>query len=72
MIISAVYTLVFAFFIMIDLIPLYKNRKWKSFWTYTALLSVSYVFNLLIVIDVKLPSPAIPIKKMLSTLFGLS
>ncbi len=66
------YTLAYIFFVFIDLIPLYQSKCWKLFWTYSILMTVSYIIIFLIVLEVKIPSPAVPIKKAVSAIFGLS
>ena len=58
-------------FVIFDLIPIYKQKKWKVFWVYTILFAFSYVNHLLFTLGVKIPSPAVPIKKVVSFIFGL-
>lgn len=70
-ILIALCSTVFIFFIVFDLIPIYREKKWKVFWVYTILLAFSYVIHILFTIGVKIPSPAIPIKKLVSFVFGL-
>lgn len=72
MILIFIYSFIYIFFIIIDLIPLYQNKRWKSFWAYSSLLLISYTILLLIVLDVKIPSPAVPIKNAITAIFGLS
>jgi hypothetical protein len=70
-ILIALYTIIIFFFIIFDLIPLFHQKKWKVFWVYTILISFSYVIHVLFTMGVKLPSPAVPIKKVVSFIFGL-
>lgn len=72
MILITVYSMLFLFFVIIDLIPMFRDKRWKSFWTYTVLLLTAYVLIFLIVLDIKIPSPTVPIKKMITALFGVS
>ena len=70
-IIIAMCSIIFVFFIIFDLLPIYHQKKWKVFWVYTILISFSYVIHILFTLGIKLPSPAIPIKKVVSFIFGL-
>lgn len=72
MILLIFYTFIYILFVIIDLIPLYENKQWKLFCTYTSLLLISYTLLILIVLDIKIPSPAMPIKNAVSAIFGLS
>mgnify|MGYP005836666087 CR=1 FL=1 len=65
-------TLIYLFFIVNDLIPVYKEEKRNVFWLYISLFAFAYIMHLLILIDVKLPSPAEPIRKAVTSLFGLN
>lgn len=69
-IIITLNTIVFLLFIIFDLIPIFHKKKWKVFWVYTILISFSYVIHILLTIGVKIPSPADPIKKLVSSIFG--
>ena len=64
------FSLVYLFFIINDLIPLYQKKK--AFYTYSGLLLGSYILNCLVILDKKLPSPAISIKAIILAIFGLS
>jgi len=70
-IIIALCTIIIALFIIFDLIPIYHQKKMKVFWVYTVLIFFSYVIHILFTLGVKVPSPAIPIKKLVSFIFGL-
>lgn len=70
-IIIAMCSIIFVLFIIFDLMPIYHQKKWKAFWVYTILISFSYAIHLMFSLGVKLPSPAIPIKKVVSFIFGL-
>lgn len=72
MILIIICTLVYIFFVLTDIIPLYQDKHWKLFWTYSILLLVSYVITFMIAFEIKIPSPAIPLKKAVTTIFGLS
>jgi len=70
-VIIALCSIIFILFIIFELIPLYRKKKWKEFWVYTILISFSYIIQLLFDLGVKIPSPAVPIKKLVSFVFGL-
>ena len=57
-------------FIFIDLVPFYLNKQWKLFWTYSSLMLLVFVLTVLVRMDVSLPSPAVPLKKLVLSIFG--
>lgn len=59
------------FFIFVDLIPIYKSKNHKLFLVYATMLVISYTIRVLISIDIKIPSPANPIKKAVISIFNL-
>lgn len=64
-------TMVILSFIIFDLIPIFRQKKWKVFWVYTILISFSYIIHFLFTVGVKIPSPAVPLKRFVSYIFGL-
>lgn len=60
-----------ALFIIFDLLPIFYQKQWKAFWVYVILISFAYVVHILYLFDIKLPSPAVPIKKLVSYIFRL-
>ncbi len=64
-------TLTVALFIIIELVPLFRQKKWMAFWTYLILISFSYINEILINLDIKIPSPNILINKLLVLIFRL-
>lgn len=72
MVLIFIYSFIYIFFITIDLIPLYQDKKWKSFWAYSLLVLLSYTVLCLMVLGVTIPSPAVAIKNAITALFGLS
>lgn len=64
-------TLICAFFIRVDIVPLYRSKNWLAFWVYSIILSSVYILNILISLDLKIPSPTIPLEKMVSKIWGL-
>lgn len=59
-----------ALHIIIDLIPIFRNRQWKVFWAYSVMMSFAVLLAILISLDIKLPSPAIPLKNAVTSIFG--
>ena len=64
-------SIIVTFFIIFDLLPIFHQKQWKAFWVYVILISFSYVVHILYLLDIKFPSPAVPIKKLVSYIFGL-
>lgn len=56
--------------LFLDLVPLYKDKLWKDFWTNTALSSISFIVAVLLSLNVRIPSPAKPIKNIIMSVFG--
>ena len=64
-------TITAALFIIFELLPLFREKKRKAFWTYLILISLSYINEVLINLGIKLPSPLIPITKLITFIFRL-
>ncbi len=71
MIFIIVITFIIILFILIDLIPVYKEKQWLIFWAYTLLTLSVFISTLLIELDVKMPTPAPLIKKVVTAIWGL-
>lgn len=63
-------TIIYLFFLINDMISVYKSEKRIVFWVYLAVFAFSYILSILIKLDVDLPSPAIPIKQIVTSIFG--
>jgi hypothetical protein len=59
------------FYVLSDLVQIYKEKQRKLFWLYTILLTLDFIMTLLVAMDVPLPSPSFPIKKMITSILGL-
>ncbi len=70
MIVIIIYSFFYIFFVFTDLIPLFQKKIWKLFWTYLILLMISFIFVFMISFDIKIPSPAEPIRRAVSSIFG--
>lgn len=64
-------TFIIILFIFIDLVPVFKEKQWLIFWIYTLLTLVVFVSALLIELDVKMPTPAPLMKKVVTAIWGL-
>ncbi|PYG87774.1 hypothetical protein LY28_01794 [Ruminiclostridium sufflavum DSM 19573] len=71
MIILALCSLTIFLFVLFDLIPLYRKKKRKAFWIYIILIFFAYTSHVLYILDIKIPSPATPIKKLVIYIWGL-
>lgn len=58
-------------FVIIDLIPMYQNKEWISFFLSVSLLIISLILVVLIDLKVKIPSPSEYIEKIVTFIFGL-
>lgn len=63
-------TMVYTFFILIDVIPIVKNKKWKVLVIYSALICTAYTFSVLTELGIKIPSPANPLKQIVTSIVG--
>ena len=63
-------SLVFAFFTLNDVVPLFRSKRWKMFSAYGVLVILSYVLLFLIMYDVEIPSPNVAIQKAVNAIFG--
>lgn len=63
-------TAVYVLFILIDVIPIIKNKQWKVLIIYSALITTAYTFSVLTELGIKLPSPTYPIKHIITAILG--
>lgn len=49
---------------------LYKQKRWNDFWTNTVLGIFSLTVAILLCLNVMIPSPAKPIQKLITSIFG--
>jgi hypothetical protein len=70
MILIILCSFLYLFYIINDLIPVYKTERRNVFWVYLSLFVFSYVLFILIINEVKLPSPAKPLKEIVISIFG--
>lgn len=62
--------LIYAILASYEMIPLYKQKLSKDFWVNTVLTSTSLLIAILMSLNVKIPSPAKPIEKIISFFIG--
>lgn len=55
---------------ILEIIPLIKKNQRKELILYTALFTIAFIMSLLLSLDVKIPSPAKPIEKMVKAVMG--
>lgn len=60
-----------ALYLIFDLLPIYRNKEWKVFWIYLTIIFTAFVFHVLTLFDVDIPSPTKPIKQLVYFIFGL-
>jgi hypothetical protein len=51
--------------------PIIKGRQWKLLAVYGVIFLTAYVFSILTEMQIKLPSPAEPIKRLITAIVGL-
>lgn len=63
-------TMVYVFFVLMDVIPIIRNKNWKVLVIYAVLMMTAYTFTVLTEFGVKIPSPSNPIKQVVISVFG--
>lgn len=67
----AIFTFLYCVFIIFDLLPILKSKKYKVFWIYSIILTASYVIQICLVFEVAIPSPNVGIIKIINSLLGI-
>lgn len=60
-----------AYYVFTDLIPIYKEKQWKTFWIYSVVLILTILTAILAGADVIKPSPSVAVKKIIYSILGL-
>jgi hypothetical protein len=60
----------YTFLVIYEFIPLFKQKLWHDFWVNATLGILSLTIAILLCMDVKIPSPAKPIQKFITAIFG--
>jgi hypothetical protein len=71
MLLILVFTVIVVAFILLELIPIYQKKQKRLFRVYASMLAAEYILAVLLSLGVKIPSPAEPIKRIVSMIFGL-
>ena len=58
-------------FIIIELIPIFREKKWKVFWTYLVLITFSFIIDICNILGINVPSPHLLINKLIVLIFRL-
>jgi hypothetical protein len=64
------FSLLCFYYIFSELIQIYMERQWKTFYIYSLMLLTAWCLNLLMALNVKIPSPAVFISKMTALIIG--
>lgn len=62
--------LVYSILAIYEFIPLYKQKLWRDFWVNASLGLCSFTIALLMSFGIKIPSPVMPIQKLIVSLLG--
>lgn len=60
----------YTFLIIYEFIPLYKQKFWNDFWVNAILTIFSLTIVILLCFNVEIPSPAKPIRGLITYIFG--
>lgn len=61
---------VYIVFLLIDFLPLIKEKKWKELVIFSVVFFSSLLISILLIQGVKIPSPAKPIEEIVTAIFG--
>jgi len=67
----ALFTLFYTLILIFDLIPLAKKKKWKAYFLTLPIFILTYVVSILYALNVDIPSPATPIKDIITFIFKI-
>lgn len=66
----ALTVILYFFLFLFDIKPLYKKKLWGDFWVNTALAVISFTVAVLLCLKVKIPSPELPVRGLITLIFG--
>lgn len=55
---------------MFEVIPMVKNKQWKVLIIYSIVMSTAFTLTLLHDLGIDIPSPANPLKKLVTSIVG--
>lgn len=58
-------------FIVFELLPILKDKDKKLFYTYGIIAMSTYIAHVMLIVGIKIPSPADPIKNLIISIFNL-
>lgn len=68
----ALVVLVYGLIVLLDIVPIYKDKPKKDFWVSTSLLTVSFIITVLLSFGINIPSPAGPLKQLINMIYHLN
>ena len=72
MLIFLLLLLIVTVFGLHDLVPIFRDKNWRVFWPYITVIVFHLFVTVLIRLNVEIPSPAGPLKRLVSVIFGLN
>ncbi len=66
-----IVVILYVLVILLDFLPVLRAGQKKECWVYSVFLAVSFCVLLLYSLDVKVPSPSVPIKNLVEKIFKL-
>lgn len=60
----------YAFLVIYEFIPLYKQKLWHDFWVNVVLGIFSFTIAIALCLNVEIPSPEKPIRELIISIFG--
>jgi len=67
----AIFTLFYTIILVFDIIPLAKKKKWQAYFLTLPIFIFTYIVSILYALNVDIPSPATPIKDIVSFIFKI-
>lgn len=68
----ALVIIVYGLIVLLDTVPIYKEKPRKDFWVSTSLLAISFIVSVLLSFGMDIPSPAGPIKQLINMIYHLN
>jgi len=71
MLFVVIFTIACIIYIINDIVPIFQKKEWKLFWTYIVVMGFAYVLAVMIAFGIKIPSPAGPLKMIVTMIFRI-
>ena len=65
-------TFFYILLVVFELVGIFKSKDKKLIWIYSIILVITYAIHILFIIGIKIPSPAEPIKNIITSIFMLN